>query len=761
MTEISEQPEWMSLPEIPSGRFDFDLTPAPSGQAAVLSAYDRQVHRRVACKCSMDPMVFGKMSSEQIEQTLGENAKTRSVLFDAAKKGKRYNLLREARLLAMVDHPNVLPVHEVGRFEDLAIVLLLPFMDGGSAADRKFSGSWQSLLDIAIQIGRGVEALHDAGILHRDLKPSNILFDSTGRPRVSDLGFSCRMDDVSAMAECVGTLAYMPPGVEKSGFKDVRDDLWAYCMIVFEIFYGRPPFDSFAARDRGRVARVRREGGMPRSLHRIIVKGLAPNRADRWPNMRTLLAAMERVHARARRRNTMMVASVAMAASVAMGVVTTSRVAEAGACDDVMLELRPLWSPKMPEELRIVLGSRKASEAMTAYAMRWAAVRTIECDAAETEDLDTEALACTAMLRDRFQATVHAFRTAHLRSGLNYAAVISDLPAPEHCTEFPDDAEWGYGGLLELRNIDVEVDALVKMSDYDGARARQEAYMKLALELGSDYATARAIFFRAEIQRLDGSLEDAAIDYAMALERAWELGVGEFIGEILMKLTAVAGVRGDMGAVEAHALVAESALQRFRPDWLAELHQVHGLALVGGPESGRARGLTLLQQAVEMREAELRQYGGTQELLSRAHESYGKGLVAVGRSAEAIEWLERSLRVHQEEFGHGSWRTRGILREKFVALLALGRLEEAASTVEAILNIDREEGRWMRYCEDAIWLAEHYRMAGDAGGAVTVLQYGRAMAAEHHLTTVGDEIERARIEVELSDGGTSPPSAVP
>src|SRR5690606_34409345 len=139
-------------------------------------------------------------------------------------------------------------------------------------------------------------------------------------------------------------------------------------------------------------------------------------------------------------------------------------------------------------------------------------------------------------------------------------------------------------------------------------------------------------------------------------------------------------------AVDAYAAMASGFLARYQPDRIAELLQVQGLALVNGPEHVRARGVGLLLRAVEMREDQFDLYGGTRELLSQAHEIYAKGLLAVGRASEAIEYLELALHVHQDEFGHGTWRTRGILREKFSALLALGRIDDAKSVWRSVLQ---------------------------------------------------------------------------
>ena len=340
-----------NLTELPLDRFDMDLSFEANNNAMVVRAWDLQVQREVACKYWIDPALL-----------VGDESEMSDAAADAMRATRHYNLLREARLLAMVDHPNVMPLLEVGRFGKHVTVIILPFLAGGSAAERTFEGPWTNVLDVALQIGRGLAALHDAGILHRDLKPSNILFDDAGRPRISDLGLSCRIDDRSEMLERVGTIAYMPPGVFERGFEDVRDDLWAYCMVVFEMFYGRPPFDTQQDRDRGRVARVKRKDGMSRELHAILVRGLAPRREDRWPDMSVLLQKME--HVRRANHGRWAAVSAALAASFAVGLWMDVAEAKADTCEKVMRELPAIWDHRLHDELRGAFGTRKVGDGL-------------------------------------------------------------------------------------------------------------------------------------------------------------------------------------------------------------------------------------------------------------------------------------------------------------------------------------------------------------------------------------------------------------
>jgi tRNA A-37 threonylcarbamoyl transferase component Bud32/tetratricopeptide (TPR) repeat protein len=738
--EIPPDPEALNLPRFPPNRFEFELPSKSEHEAAsVVRAWDHQLERGVACKRAIDPAVFNLFGAEDFA-AVGVSESMQDQLPVLAALNRRYTLVREARLMALVDHPNVMPVLDIGRIEDHLIVLVLPYLGGGTAATRKFPKPWEQVLEIALQIGRGLEAIHEAGILHRDIKPANILFDSKGRPRVADIGLGCLMTDFEALAEVVGTRAYMPPGVFEYGHQDVRDDLYAYCMVVYEMFYGRRPFDSDEDRDRGRVAKATREGGMPRRLHAILEKGLAPDPEDRWPSMSVLLTKMERVRRPTRRRWPLAAGGLGLAASFAIGMLMASRPVQADECEEVTEELEWVWNNEVRAEMRGAFGTRKAGDGLQDWATRWLAVRAQECEAAKRDEQSKPGpTPCSAVVRDRFQATVQAFRTPHLREGLSFATVIAELPAPEYCLDHPEDTEWGYGGLLELRNIDVEVEAVVRLGDLEVARERARRYMELSQQHNYRYGIARAMFWHAELLRLEGEIEQAKKVFEAAYEDAWALGAGVFGAEVQTKLAAVAGAQGDVGAVDAFALSARGVFAGYEPSRVAEVLQVQGLALVEGSEQTRERGVGLLLRAVEMREAQFEEYKGTRELVSQAHENYARGLLAVGRASEALEYLERALRVHQEEFGHGTWRTRGILRQKFRALVKSGRLNATTATWRTVLKLDADAENWKRYADDAYWFGDAYRRAGHPARAALALRAGQDMATQHQLA---DDVAR-------------------
>src|SRR5690349_20340476 len=102
---ITPDPSFTELPEFTPGRFRL-LPSEVDGQSSIACAWDNQLERLVACKYAMDPAALVTMSSAELDEMFGPEGYTRSMLNNAAQVGRRYNLLREARLLAMVEHPN-------------------------------------------------------------------------------------------------------------------------------------------------------------------------------------------------------------------------------------------------------------------------------------------------------------------------------------------------------------------------------------------------------------------------------------------------------------------------------------------------------------------------------------------------------------------------------------------------------------------------------------------------------------------------------
>ena len=723
--------------------------------AAVFRAWDRLLQRTVVFKTPhpLDPDVdFNSDELEELEALELEDqlADHFDRVRNRAHLRKYYTLVREGQLLAQVDHPNVISVIDVAEFMSGEIAVVLPFLAGSSLGKRELPERWEDVLEIVLQIGRGLAAIHAAGLLHRDFKPNNVVFGEAGRPVIVDLGLACRLDDADAMADWVGSMHYMAPEVYRRELRDQRDDLYAFCIVAFEAFYGRFPFASIDHRDRWCVRPVVREAGMSAAVHTVIDRGLAPDPAERWPDMETLLRELEVARDRSeaepkrtpepRRRWPRVAAWVAAAAAIGFALSVPD--VRASECEELDRELEEIWDDEVREQLRDVLGTRKAGDGLQDWVSRWVAVRGQECEAARMVGLDGGPTPCSGSLRDRFESTVRAFEAPHLREQLSFATVLAELPLPEHCLDHPEAADWGLDGSVELRDLDVEVEALIRMGDLDTARARLETYTSAAREQGSAHGSARALFWRAELHRRSGRLDDAERDFEQAYLGAWELGQAVLGAEAQMKLAAIAGARGRSFVVDAHAHAALGVFEKLRPERTAELLRVQGLAI------GGEHGVSLLARAVELREARLQEHPGTRELLSQARESYARGLLDVGRAAEALELLELALKAHQEEFGHGTWRVQPLHKQLFLAYVSLEQWHDSEMVRYAVLLPDEVAKNWLGYTENTAWFASIYARFGKNDLAKRYLHIARKKVVRFGLPSDVDRIDRALKQME-------------
>ncbi|MFZ0546135.1 MAG: bifunctional serine/threonine-protein kinase/formylglycine-generating enzyme family protein [Candidatus Promineifilaceae bacterium] len=203
-------------------RYEIKQLIGRGGMASVFAAYDPYFEREVAIKV---------LPSQYLDDWQF-----------------RARFEREARTIAGLEHPAIVPVYDFGEFEG-RLFLVMRLMSGGSLADKIKAGPL-SLAETVRILGRlapALDAAHAQGLIHRDLKPGNILFDHWGEPYISDFGIVKVLDDEEVMLTMpggmVGTPAYMSPEqVEARVTLDGRSDIYAMGCILFEMLTGRLPF---------------------------------------------------------------------------------------------------------------------------------------------------------------------------------------------------------------------------------------------------------------------------------------------------------------------------------------------------------------------------------------------------------------------------------------------------------------------------------------------------------------------------------------
>ncbi len=153
----------------------------------------------------------------------------------------------EALAAARLDHPNIVPMYEVGEHQGLPF-FTMKYIEGGSLAQHleRLSGDVRAAVRLVAQVARAVHHAHQRGIIHRDLKPANILLDPAGGPHVTDFGLAKRTDGdsgLTATGAILGTPSYMAPE-QAAGKKEITTavDVYALGAILYECLTGRPPF---------------------------------------------------------------------------------------------------------------------------------------------------------------------------------------------------------------------------------------------------------------------------------------------------------------------------------------------------------------------------------------------------------------------------------------------------------------------------------------------------------------------------------------
>ncbi|WP_395658992.1 serine/threonine-protein kinase [Nocardioides sp.] len=262
------------------GRYAVRRRIGSGGFATVWLAYDEQLDSPVAVKVLADNWTE-----------------------DAA---VRQRFLEEGRFLRKVESPYVVTVYDAGELDDGRPYLVMSYADQGTLADRlEVEGLTPAqAMEVVRQVGAGLQALHERGVLHRDVKPANVLFrtvedaeEGTVRAMVADLGLGKALDMSSRLTMIAGTPSFVAPEQAQGEPLDPRADQYSLAALAYLLLAGRAPYAhaslAAAAAPSSPPPLSSPERPFPAEVEAVVRRGLAADRAERWPDVASFVAALE------------------------------------------------------------------------------------------------------------------------------------------------------------------------------------------------------------------------------------------------------------------------------------------------------------------------------------------------------------------------------------------------------------------------------------------------------------------------------------
>jgi tetratricopeptide (TPR) repeat protein len=649
------------------GPFEIDRPIDAGGMGLVYAAHDARLDRRVALKGVRDL------------------------------RARPDQLLREARTMAQLSHPNVVPVYDVIDAHG-QIFLAMELVVGRSVRQWLETGphGWKAIVDIFLAAGAGLAAAHAAGIIHGDVKPANILVGDDGRTRITDFGLSSGGGDAAPESSGPrGTPAYMAPAQRHGEPCDELGDQYSFCASLHEALFGTVP-----------GLAPTRQTRAPRALRRILSRGLALDPLARYPSLKVLLRRLRAT--RSSRRRWAVAAAAVATATAALAYGAGGHRVQAAMCEASAPRLTSPWN----QEARAMVERRFASTRLSyapetlrridANLTGWtASLEAARAEACEPGWFDSETpvdrfsarLSCLEDRAAEARALVNLLRDADQTVIMNAIAATEQLAPVARCSA-------------------------------SAGRRAPRPDPAAANRLSEQFARSHALM--------------AAGRFRDALPVTRELvAAADALGEPSLQGAALVSLGSDQVRLSEHDAAAETLMRALRRADAAHDDRVRAQAWVNIIQNEYMRGRH--EQVVFMKEPAL---GATERigdlwLQSEVMLHIGGSLSELGRTGEAGPLFQDALRMRRRLYGDRDHRVASALSALGNAHAMQGELDaaiaahrQAVDTAEAALGAAHPTVGILR-CN----LGDDYLYALRSGPAIVELERAAAIAEAAHGPT--------------------------
>ncbi len=209
----------------------------------------------------------------------------------------------EAQSAAGLEDPNIVNIYDVGS-DNGTYYIVMEYIEGitlKTYIEKKGQLNFKEAISIAIQVGRGIEAAHNKGIIHRDIKPQNIMISTEGKVKVTDFGIARASTSNTIHADVMGSVHYASPEQARNGHVDGKSDIYSLGIVMYEMVTGRVPFDgdttvavALQHLQEEMVSPSAYAADLPISLEKIILKCTMKSPDRRYASIEDLLLDLKK-----------------------------------------------------------------------------------------------------------------------------------------------------------------------------------------------------------------------------------------------------------------------------------------------------------------------------------------------------------------------------------------------------------------------------------------------------------------------------------